>query len=253
MIGDRRILAVVPARGGSKGMPLKNLREVGGRSLIARVGDVIREVAEIDRAVVSTDHEGIAGAAEDAGITAPFRRPEPISGDQIGDIDVLTHALETTEAMDGQRYDVVVMLQPTSPLRTPAAVSATIRMLVDGAWDSVWTVSPTDSKAHPLKQLTVFGGALDYYDREGADIVARQQLKPVYHRNGIAYAMTRECLVEQRSLKGKRAGALVVEGEHVSIDTEWDLALVEFILARGSQAGPRLQRTPIRRRRSQSS
>jgi CMP-N,N'-diacetyllegionaminic acid synthase len=232
MLEDRRVLAVVPARGGSKGIPLKNLREVGGRSLIARVGDVMREVPEIDRAVVSTDHEGIAKAAEDAGIAAPFRRPEPICGDHIGDIDVLTHALETTEAIDGQRYDIVVMLQPTSPLRTAADVSATIRMLVDGGWDSVWTVSPTDSKAHPLKQLTVESGALDYYDPGGAAIVARQQLKPVYHRNGIAYAMTRECLVEQHSIKGKRPGALVVEGEHVSIDTAWDLALVEFLLMR---------------------
>lgn len=232
MLEDRHILAVVPARGGSKGIPLKNLREVGGRSLMARVGDVMREVPEIDRAVVSTDHEGIAKAAEDAGIAAPFRRPEPICGDHIGDIDVLTHALETTEAIDGQRYDIVVMLQPTSPLRTAADVSATIRMLVDGGWDSVWTVSPTDSKAHPLKQLTVESGALDYYDPGGAAIVARQQLKPVYHRNGIAYAMTRECLVEQHSIKGKRPGALIVEGEHVSIDTEWDLALVEFLLTR---------------------
>jgi CMP-N,N'-diacetyllegionaminic acid synthase len=235
MLGDRRVLAVVPARGGSKGIPLKNLREVGGRSLVARVGDVIREVPEIDRAVVSTDHEGIAKSAEDAGIAAPFRRPEPLSGDQIGDIDVLTHALEATEAVNGERYDIVVMLQPTSPLRTPANVSATLRMLVDGGWDSVWTVSPTDSKAHPLKQLTVSAGALDYYDRGGTAIVARQQLKPVYHRNGIAYVITRECLLGQRSIKGKRTGALVVEGEHVSIDSEWDLALVEFLLARRAQ------------------
>ncbi len=238
MLGDRRILAVVPARSGSKGIPLKNLREVGGRSLVARVGDVMREVFEIDRAVVSTDHEGIAKAAEDAGIAAPFRRPKPISGDQIGDIDVLTHALEAMEAIDGRRYDIVVMLQPTSPLRTAADVSATIRMLVEGGWDSVWTVSPTDSKAHPLKQLSVTGGALDYYDPDGAAILARQQLKPVYHRNGIAYAMTRACLLDQRSIKGTRTGALVVEGEHVSIDTEWDLALVEFLLARRASAAP---------------
>jgi CMP-N-acetylneuraminic acid synthetase len=234
MIGQRHVLAVVPARGGSKGIPLKNLREVAGRSLVARVGDVIAEVPEIDRAVVSTEHEGIAAAAEAAGIAAPFRRPIALSGDQIGDIDVLTHALEATEAADGVRYDIVVMLQPTSPLRTAADVSATIRMLVDGRWDSVWTVSPTDTKAHPLKQLAVSAaGGLDYYDPRGAEIVARQQLKPVYHRNGIAYAITRDCLLAQASIKGKRAGALVIEGEHVSIDTEWDLALVDFILTRG--------------------
>lgn len=231
MISNKSVLAVVPARGGSKGIPMKNLREVGGRSLVARAGDVIAQVPEIDRAVVSTDHEAIAAAAEAAGIAAPFRRPEAISGDRIGDIDVLVHALEATEAVDARRYDVVVMLQPTSPLRTAEQVSATIRMLIEGGWDSVWTVSETDSKAHPLKQLTVDGGLLGYYDEAGATVIARQQLKPVYHRNGIAYAMTRACLLDQRSIKGRRAGALVVEGEHVSIDTEWDLRLADFLLS----------------------
>ncbi len=239
MIDGRSVLAVVPARGGSKGIPLKNLREVGGRPLVARVGDVVRAVPEIDRVVVSTDHEGIAAVAEAAGISAAFRRPEAISGDRIGDFDVLIHALEAMEALDKRRYDVVVTLQPTSPLRTPEQVSAAIRMLVEENWDSVWTVSPTDFKAHPLKQLTVTGGALGYYDGKGAAIVARQELAPVYHRNGVAYVMTRACLVEQRSIKGKRAGALIIEGEHVSIDTEADLEKVEFVLANKAQGGLR--------------
>lgn len=230
MIQGLSVLAVVPARGGSKGVPLKNLREVAGRSLVARVGDVIADVPEIDRAVVSTDHAGIAKAAEEAGIAAPFMRPENISGDFIGDLDVLTHALQASEEIDGRRYDIVVMLQPTSPLRTAAQVSATIRMLVEGNWDSVWTVSPSDSKAHPLKQLKVADGAMDYYDPAGSQIIARQQMGTVYHRNGIAYALKRECLLGQRTIKGQRSGALIIEGHHVSIDTEWDFKLVEFVL-----------------------
>lgn len=232
MIMGRAVLAVVPARGGSKGIPLKNLREVAGRSLIAHVGSVIRDVPEIDRAVVSTDHPAIAQEAEKAGIAAPFMRPESISGDYVGDVDVLSHALLATENTDGKTYDIVVMLQPTSPLRKASEVSATIRMLVEGGWDSVWTVSPTDSKAHPLKQLIVSDGALQYYDPSGAQIVARQQMQPVYHRNGVAYAITRSCLIDQQSLKGNRTGAFVVDGHHVSIDTEWDLELVEHLLAR---------------------
>ena len=230
MIQGLSVLAVVPARGGSKGVPLKNLREVAGRSLVARVGDVIADVPEIDRAVVSTDHAGIAKAAEEAGIAAPFMRPENISGDFIGDLDVLTHALQASEEIDGRRYDIVVMLQPTSPLRTAAQVSATIRMLVEGNWDSVWTVSPSDSKAHPLKQLKVADGAMDYYDPAGSQIIARQQMGTVYHRNGIAYALKSECLLGQRTIKGQRSGALIIEGHHVSIDTEWDFKLVEFVL-----------------------
>ena len=236
MIDGRTILAVVPARGGSKGIPLKNLRKLAGRSLIEHVGSIIRALPEIDRAVVSTDHPIIASEAEKAGIAAPFRRPEAIAGDYVGDVDVLSHALLTMEEIDRRTYDIVVMLQPTSPLRKAGDVLATIRMLIDGGWDLVWTVSTTDSKAHPLKQLTVSERTLNYYDPSGAVIIARQQMQPVYHRNGAAYAITRGCLLDQRTIKGKRAGALVIEGHQVSIDTEWDLELVEFLLASRKQS-----------------
>lgn len=232
MINDLKVLAVVPARGGSKGIKLKNLRTVQGRPLVALAGDVAKQVPEIDRRVVSTDHEEIARVAAIAGLDAPFLRPEGISGDRIGDWDVLVNALRETEAFDGTTYDIVVMLQPTSPLRRASDVSGVIRMLVDGGYDSVWSVSRTDSKAHPLKQLVVRDGAMDYWDPRGSQIIARQQLEPVYHRNGVAYAITRSCLLEQKTIKGPKTGAYVVEGEHVSIDTEWDIALVEFVLNR---------------------
>lgn len=233
MHDGRRILAVVPARGGSKGIPLKNLRTIGGVSLVARAGQVATSVTAIDRAVVSTDHEGIAAAAEAAGLAAPFRRPEDLSGPTIGDFDVLHHALATMEALDRTTYDIVLMLQPTSPSRTPQHVERTVRMLVEGGFDAVWTVSETDSKGHPLKQLVIGeANALDYYDPQGARIVARQQLKPVYHRNGIAYAFTRSCLVDQRTIKGRRTGALPIAEPVANIDTELDLAWAEFLLQR---------------------
>ena len=242
MIAGRRVLAVVPARGGSKGIPLKNLQPVLGVPMVARVGEVVRSVPAIDRSVVSTDHEEIARVAEAAGIAAPFRRPPEISGDRIGDWDVLAHALRETEQLDGVIYDIIVMLQPTSPLRRPEHVQAAIEMLVEGNWDAVWTLSETDSKGHPLKQLTVTGGEVDYYDPAGKAIIARQQLKPVYHRNGIAYAITRDCLLNQGGIKGRRTGGLILDGNFVSIDTEWDIALVEFIMHReGWHEGPSAQ------------
>lgn len=230
MIGNRHVLAVVPARGGSKGIPLKNLRPVLGVPMVARVGEIVRALPTIDRAVVSTDHEEIARVAEANGISAPFRRPPEISGDRIGDWDVLVHALREMERLDGITYDIIVMLQPTSPLRRPEHVLAAMEMLVEGGWDAVWTLSETDSKEHPLKQLTLTAGELDYYDPAGRGVIARQQLKPVYHRNGIAYAITRDCLVNQGGIKGGRTGGLVLEGHFVSIDTEWDIALTEFIM-----------------------
>lgn len=232
MLSGKRILAVVPARGGSKGIRDKNLQTVGGVPLVARVGEVLKALPEVDRAVVSTDSERIAAVAEKAGIAAPFRRPEAISGDTIGDLDVLTHALQATEALDGTTYDVVLMLQPTSPLRKPENVRACLTKLVEEDLDAVWTVSETDSKSHPLKQLTLgANGELGYYDPAGAKIIARQQLNPVYHRNGIAYAISRDCLLGQRSIIGRKSAGVVVPGFHVSIDTLWDLSLVELLLA----------------------
>lgn len=234
MYKGKRVLAVVPARGGSKGVKLKNLRPVGGVPLVALAGKIAAQCEFIDRAVVSTDHDEIARVAEQAGLLAPFRRPESLSGDRIGDWDVLMHALREMETRDGATYDIVLMLQPTSPSRTPKHVRDCTEKLVSGGFDSVWTVSETDSKGHPLKQFVVRpDGEMDYYDPAGAKIIARQQLTPVYHRNGIAYAITRHCLVEQKSIKGTRCGALVIEGNVINIDTEYDLALADFLIARG--------------------
>lgn len=232
MINGLRVLAVVPARGGSKGIPMKNLRTVQGRPLVSIAAEAAKMVPEIDRRVVSTDHLEIAEVAKSAGLDAPFMRPPEISGDRIGDWDVLVHALREVEVTDGVTYDIVVMLQPTSPLRRQSDVSGTIRMLVDGGYDAVWSVSESDSKAHPLKQLVIHDGEMDYWDPRGSQIVARQQLEPVYHKNGVAYAITRSCLIDQGTIKGRRTGAYVVSGENISIDTESDIEMVEFLLNR---------------------
>ncbi|OEJ66116.1 acylneuraminate cytidylyltransferase family protein [Magnetovibrio blakemorei] len=231
MLDSKKILVVVPARGGSKGIPLKNLRTVLGVSLVARVGNIIAEIPEIDRAVISTDHEEIAKVARESGLDAPFLRPPYLSGDTIGDLDVLTHALNEMENIDDTQYDIIVMLQPTSPLRKAKHVVGTIEMLVRKGWDAIWTVSETDSKAHPLKQLVVNDdGNMDFYDDQGALIIARQQLQTLYHRNGAAYAITRDCLLNQKSIMGKYSGAFIIDEPMISIDTEWDLALVETLM-----------------------
>jgi CMP-N-acetylneuraminic acid synthetase len=233
MIAGKRVLAVIPARGGSKGIPLKNIRKIGGVPMVVLAGKIAGLVEEIDRAIVSTDSEEIARVAEESGLAAPFRRPLHLSGDVVSDVPVLQHALAEMERIDGLRYDIVVMLQPTSPMRTLEHVTKTIRRLVEDNLDVVWTVSESDSKSHPLKQLVIIDGMLDYYDSEGAKIIARQQLTPVYHRNGLAYAIQRDFLTsENGSLKGPRTGAEITDGIFISIDTEWDIELTEFAIFR---------------------
>jgi CMP-N-acetylneuraminic acid synthetase len=109
-----------------------------------------------------------------------------------------------------------------------------LEKLTGESWDAVWTVSPTDLRYHPLKQVTVGeGGAMEYYDPRGAAIIARQQLSPVYHRNGAAYAVTRECLLEQRTIKGARTAAVILNEPMVSIDTLGDFAIAERHLQDG--------------------
>jgi CMP-N,N'-diacetyllegionaminic acid synthase len=228
---DRSVLVVVPARGGSKGVPLKNIRPLCGRPLLAYVGDVVREIAEVDRAVVSTDDHEIASIARREGLDVPFLRPPELSGDRVGDWDVLAHALEETECVDGRQYDVIVMLQPTSPLRRPEHVRATLTKLVVERWDAVWTVSPTDLKYHPYKQLTLAAdGQMSLHDSRGAAIVARQQLRPVFHRNGVAYAFTRRSIAELKTIMPERLTGLVLTETFVSIDTLADFAFVERIM-----------------------
>ena len=231
MYNQKKILAVIPARGGSKGITLKNLRKVAGKTLVGWVGHALKNTSLIDRKIVSTDHTEIAQEAKLHQLEVPFMRPEELSGDFISDLEVLTHVLVEAETFYNERYDIIVMLQPTSPARTPAQIEEVIKKLADENLDAVWTVSETDLKFHPLKQLALdSNGLMDFFLKEGKAIVARQQLTPVYHRNGIAYAFTRACLLDQKSIKGERTGVVVIEGKTPNIDSIEDLNFAEKVL-----------------------
>ncbi len=181
MLDGRTVLIVVPARGGSKGIKLKNIRPLKGVPLVALVGKVVKQLDYVDRAVVSTDHPEIAKIAREAGLDVPFMRPESISGDIVSDWDVLHHALMATEEDDGNTYDIIIMLQPTSPFRKPEHVTATLKKLIEGNFDSVWTISETDSKSHPSKQLILNGEIVEYYDPEnGPKIVAPIEIPALF-------------------------------------------------------------------------
>ena len=204
--------------------------------------DQLAELITLISSGCMTDEE-IARIAEENGLAVPFMRPEHLSGDLVGDWDVLNHALLTCEEIDNRRYDIIVMLQPTSPLRKPSHVTATIEKLIKGGYDSVWTVSETDSKAHPLKQLVIRDDRLDYYDPAGAAVIARQQLTPVYHRNGIAYAMTRECIIEQKTIKGVRTSFVLIDEPVANIDTIFDFRLAEFVSSLSAASSPEREDT----------
>lgn len=223
------VLAVVPARGGSKGVPRKNLQPIGGVPMVARVRHVMEQLDFVDKCIISTDDPEIAVAS---GLDAPFMRPAEISGDLASAAEVARHALESAEEIDGVRYDVLLYLEPSAPMRRACDVEACFRKLISEDLDAVWTVSPVNPSHHPLKLLLIDSERLHYYDPRGADIVARQQLSPVYRRNGDCYALTRSCVL-QHGFMGPKTGAVVTDDHHVSVDSELDIAFLNFVLDKG--------------------
>ena len=219
----KRILAVVPARGGSKGIKLKNLKKINGKSLIQIVSEVILKSKIFTNAVVSTDNNLIRKEALKFGLDVPFIRPKSLSGDFISDVEVLRHALKKSESFYKVQYDYIMMLQPTSPLRTKKDLLKLASMMNKKKYDAIWTISETDLKFHPLKQLKIKDDFLNFWDSKGKNIIARQQLNSVYHRNGVGYIISRECLVKKNSIKGSKTGFLLIKTPQISIDTTEDL------------------------------
>lgn len=235
MFDGSRVLAIIPARGGSKGIPKKNIAPLAGKPLISYTTELTQNLPWLDATVVSTDSEEVAEVATQTPGVEVIWRPEELSGDRIGDHPVLRHALLAQEEETGERYDVVLMLQPTSPLRTVNDVESCITTLQDGDWDAVWSVSITELTYHPKKQLALSpDGKLGFVIPGSHEIVARQDLEPVFHRNGVCYAFTRDFLVNSDSTYSEaQTSAVVTPGVHISIDTPEDLAAAEKIILNG--------------------
>lgn len=236
MIRDQRVLAIVPARGGSKGIPDKNLAVVGGLSLIARAAMVLAKVPWIDRRIISTDSPRYVEEAMRYGLAAPFLRPAFLSGDTATALDTFVHALDGCETVDGVRYDVVVVTEPTSPLREPADIEATVTSLLESEADSAVTVSRLDTKTHPDKVFSIESGRLRFYTEQGMTVTTRHALQPLYARNGLCYAFKRATLVEKHALITQNTVSVVSHRPVANIDEPLDLLWAEFLLDRQVQS-----------------
>lgn len=227
-----RAVGIIPARGGSKGLPGKHLLPLGGRPLIAWTFDAAQAAGSLAQVIVSTDDPAIAAAARAAGIDVPFERPAALAADDTPMLDVLVHALrELDRAHD--RVEVVVLLQPTSPFRTADHIDAAVTLLAQSGADSVVSVIAVPHRFVPESLMRLDGEQLTPYAGEIG--VTRRQDKPLlYARNGPAVlAVRRDVLLEQRSLYGRNIRPLVMaDAESVDVDTAHDLALAERLLPR---------------------
>jgi CMP-N,N'-diacetyllegionaminic acid synthase len=231
-----KVIAVVPARSGSKGIADKNMARVGGLSLIARTGKVLSQIPWIDRRIISTDSRYYAEEGHAFGLEAPFLRPAELSTDTAGALETFVHALRSCEQLDGQRYDVVIVAEPTSPLREPGDIEATMRVLMSTGADAALTVSRLDSKAHSHKVFTIAEGRLRYFSEKGATVTARQSLEPLFSRNGLCYCYRRDTLLSKRALITENTVSVITERPVANIDEPVDLLWAEFLLERIPQA-----------------
>lgn len=226
-----RVLGVIPARGGSKGIPRKNIRLLGGKPLIAWTIEAARKSRLLTRVILSTEDEEIATVGKHWGAEVPFLRPQELAEDTTPTLPVLQHAVRECERQDGA-YDAVCLLQPTAPLRRPEWIDECIALLLRLDAEAVVTVCRIPDEFHPLWALTVAeDGWLRFFS--GAAIPPRRQdLPTAYHREGSVYVVRRDVLMEAGSLYGSKLGWLEVSAEAtVNLDTERDWERAEAMLA----------------------
>jgi len=225
MIAGKKVLALIPARGGSKGVPRKNLREAGGRPLIAWSIVAARASQLVDRVVVSSDDAEILVVAREWGAEAPFTRPAELARDDTPSIDVALHALD---ALPG--YDYLALLQPTSPLRTAEHIDGCVRLCE--ARGVAGAVSVSEPAQSPFWTYFVDGaGAMRALLPSTAQ--RRQDLPPVYALNGAVYVARADALRAGRRFVFDDSVAYVMPREaSLDIDTEFDLTLVQAVMER---------------------
>jgi CMP-N,N'-diacetyllegionaminic acid synthase len=231
----QNILGLITARGGSKGIPRKNLADLAGKPLIAWTIEAALESHKLGRVVVSTDDEEIAQVAREWGAEVPFMRPPELAGDRSSHISVIVHAVRWLESHQNTCPDYVMLLQPTSPLRSVEDIDAVIDLAIEKDGDSVVSVCPVNEHTYLCKQIAPDGRLFDFVLKpEG--YLPRQLMPPVYSLNGAIYLVRRNVLIEYNTLYTDRTFAYVMPPERsLDVDTPWDLYVANRILEDGGR------------------
>jgi len=224
MINGQRVLAVIPARGGSKGILRKNIREIAGKPLLAWTIEEARKSRYIDRLILSSDDDEIIGVAESWDCEVPFVRPSELAQDDTPGVEPVLHAIRIVSG-----YDLVVLLQPTSPLRTVADIDACIEICVDGKSNACVSVTIPDKSPYWMYELDKQSRMTSLLRTEL--IPRRQDMPTVVALNGAVYVAKCDWLLSSRSFLTSETLAYVMPKDFsIDIDTEFDLRMVEFIL-----------------------
>lgn len=233
-----RFIGLIPARGGSKGIPGKNVADCAGRPLLAWTCEAALGSKRLARTLLSTDSEEIAAAGRACGVEVPFLRPADLARDATPALPVMNHALEWLESK-GEAVDAIVLLQPTSPLRRSAHVDEAAALFEQGDADTVVSVMDVPHNCHPASVMRERGGVLLPFLDGAETVTQRQQQEPLLVRNGPAVLVVSCRTLRAGKLYGARTlGYRMSAVDSIDVDTPDELALAGLLLAR-RQAGAR--------------
>jgi CMP-N-acetylneuraminic acid synthetase len=223
-----RILGLIPARGGSKGVPRKNIRLLGGKPLLAYTAESSLQSEKLTRVILSTEDEEIAEIGRQYGLDVPFMRPPELAEDTTPTLPVIQHALKNLE-LEGDIFDAVCLLQPTNPLRRAEDIDNCIELLENSKADSVVSILPVPAEYNPnwvYRQSD--DGAITLSNGETEPITRRQDLPTAYYRDGTVYVTRSETINKQNSLYGNNVRGYKINPDYsVNIDTDDDWQNIE--------------------------
>ena len=225
-MSDIKTVAIIPARGGSKGIPRKNVKRLNGKPLIGYIIETALKVDEIDRVIVSTEDPEIVAVAKEFGAEVPFMRPEELAGDEIGTLPVLQHAINYLEKKENYKPDVIVLLYATSPMLSNSRIGEAIRLIKEKNFDSL--LSAVEDRGHYWIENN------EKYERlHPNNPQNRQFMKPLLKENGAIYITKIDFLMEKDEIVGGSIGFLVMEErETIDIDELLDFEIVEIIMSK---------------------
>ncbi len=233
------VLGIIPARGGSKGLPGKNIASLGGIPLIAHTILAARQSKALTDVIVSTDSESIAEVARAYGLAVPWLRPPDLSGDAARVQDAVRHALQRHP--QGERFDYLLLLQPTAPFRSAEDIDHAIRMAAQHAPDTVVSFVREET-CHPYYMYYYAPGPGSPQVRPFVRYepgLPRQEFPPCVYRNGAIYLVRRGFFLEKNAFVSESCMPYLMPRERsLNIDTPDDLAYAEYLMARGKKDGP---------------
>ena len=223
-----KILAIIPARGGSKGIRRKNLQKLSGKPLIAHTIIAAKKTKSINKIIVSTDDKEIGKISKNNGAEVPFLRPKQISKDTSSTIEVIKHALKFLQENQSYVPDIIILLQPTSPLRTSQLITKTINTLKKSKATSVITVSKITK--HPYAAYWLKNDFLKPFEKNFTKYSRRQEFPDLFFPTGAVYTFWYDTLKKFNSLHGPKIKPIVVHDEDIDIDNLRDLFFAEMML-----------------------